>query len=281
MVYISILTTLLINIGLAIVDKQSSTKLTNSFEVFSFSLYKTMLCALFSIVLLPFDNLYINIRGILIALFAGIFHASSVVLIMQCLKCNKTVHVNLFMTSGIILPSIFGWIFWKESITLLKIICLILTVFSLKVMLNVKMDRNKGIKLLLVMFFCFGMLMVMQAMYPKYCVNGSKLLFSAIMYGVSAVILGIIVHSRVKTIQSFDKSANILLITAAIFNLLINILLTSLSGKLDSSVVFPFVHGLKLVALMLLSPTLWKEKLTAQQIISGFVAIVCISLLSI
>lgn len=198
MVYMSILTTLLINTGLALVDKQSSTKLTNSFEVLSFSLYKTMLCAVLSIILLPFVDLYINIPGITIAIFAGIFHASSVVLIMQSLKCNKTVHVNLFMTSGIILPSICGWIFWDEPITVLKIICLILVIFSLKFMLNVKMDRNTGIKLLLIMFLCFGMLMVMQAMYPRYCVNGSKLLFSAIMYGISAVILGIVVHGKVK-----------------------------------------------------------------------------------
>lgn len=270
------------NTSLAIIDKTSGTLMKSRDTVLPFSFFKTTMCAVFALLLLPFGELKIDTWGILISLGAGIFHALSVVLIMHCLRNNPAVYVNLFMASGILLPSAFDWIFVYKQVKPLELLILALTVFSLSLVLNFKKavsDRKQaGLGLLTVMFFCYGMLMVMQGAFPKLCEGGSKTLFSAIMYGSSAMMLGTICLFK-KAHFDFGKKLTALGLTAAVLNLAINLLLTSLSAVLPSSAVFPAVHGLKLVAITLLSSVLWKEKLTPKQMIGSFMTIICVCII--
>ena len=98
------------------------------------------------------------------------------------------------------------------------------------------------------------------------------------MYGSSAIMLGIICVFK-KARFDFGTRLTSLGVTAAVLNLAINLLLTSLSATMPSSAVFPTVHGLKLVAITLLSPLLWKEKLTAKQIAGSFLTIIFICII--
>ena len=280
-ILIGLFIALAINVGISLIDKYSSIRLSGSFDVFCFSMYKTVLCALLSAVLLPFGDLYINIAGVVTAVFAGVFHAASVILIMQCLKCNKTVHVNLFMSAGVIIPVISGCFLWHQKIAPAEAICLLLLIASLGVVLNIRFNFNRGVRLLLLMFVCYGMLMVMQAMYPKCCDCGSMIVFSVIMYAVSAAILAVSVKRTGKSVRAFSGTLKLFLVSASVLNFLINLLLTSLSAHLDAIIVFPFVHGMKVVALMLISPVLWKERLNAVQIAGCLIAILCITVISV
>lgn len=265
------------NTSLAIIDKSSGNLMKSRDTVLPFSFFKTTMCAVFALLLLPFGELKIDGCGIAVSLGAGIFHALSVVLIMHCLRNNPAVYVNLFMASGILLPSAFDWIFVYGKVKALELLILVLTVFSLSLVLNFKRGKA-GLGLLTVMFFCYGMLMVMQGAFPKLCVGGSKTLFSAIMYGSSAIMLGTICLFK-KSPFDFGKKLTSLGLTAAVLNLAINLLLTTLSASLPSSAVFPAVHGLKLVAITLLSSVLWKEKLTPKQMVGSFITIICVCII--
>lgn len=101
------------------------------------------------------------------------------------------------------------------------------------------------------------------------------------MYGISAVILGVTAKIKVKQRQVFCLRLSVLLVSAAVLNLFVNVMLTMLSAKLSASVVFPVVHGLKLVIITLFSSLLWKEKLTFTQITGSLIAVMCICMLSI
>lgn len=280
MEYIGLFTAILCNITLSILDKHSSGKLTNNKEVIFFSLLKTVMCALLSFLLLPFDSLQIDRNGVVISILAGVFHAGSVVLIMKSLQRTLAVYVNLFMSAGIILPTIFGHFFLQQSITIINAVFFIVLFPALALTLNFKRGGSFDAKYLIPMFFCYGMLMIMQNIFPHYSENSSKIVFSAIMYGTSAVLLAIIAPLRAGK-PRFGKNIYMLSVVIAMVNLVINILLTSLSGQMNAIVIFPATHGIKLVAITLLSSVLWREKLTKIQLVGSFLVILCICMISI
>ncbi len=265
---------LLCNTSLAVIDKTTGRIIKSSETVLPFSFFKTLLCSVFAVLLLLFGKHHISLCGVAISLFAGLFHALSVVLIMHCLRSNPAVYVNLFMASGILLPTCFDWVFVYGRVNLTELLLLVCIILSLSMVLNLKKDKsNAGI--LTVMFLCYGMLMVMQGTFPKICENESKALFSAVMYGSSAFMLGAICLFK-KANFRFENRLKAFGSLAAVLNLAVNLLLTILSAALPSSAIFPTVHGLKLVAITLLSPLLWKEKLTAKQIVGSLLAIIFI-----
>jgi len=280
MPYLLLLSALFCNVFLAITDKQSSGYI-NSRQIVFFSFHKTILCAFFALFLLPFENFQINIAGILISVFAGIFHCASVISIMRCLKSCDAVFVNIIMSAGIIVPSLLGWVILDDTVNLFKIFCLVFLIFSLACILNLKKGGRLKAGLLSLLFVCYGMLMVMQKLFPIYSPEGSKALFSVIMYSVSAIILAVFLRKEIRTKPNYQKPLKAFLLLAAILNLVINILLPTVSAWFEASVTFPVVHGAKLVIITLISPFLWKEKLSLVQIIFCFVAIACICGLSI
>lgn len=274
---IGLISALLCNTSLAVIDKTTGRLIKNKEGVLPFSFFKTLLCGIFAVMLLPFGVQYISLAGVAVSVMAGLFHALSVVLIMHCLRSNPAVYVNLFMASGIILPTCFDWIFVYGRIYPSELLLLVCIILSLSLVLNFKREKST-VGLLFVMFLCYGMLMVMQGTFPKVCANGSKTLFSAIMYGSSALMLGAICLFK-KSPFGFEKRLKVFGTLAAVLNLAINLLLTTLSAVLPSSTVFPAVHGLKLVAITLLSPMLWREKLTVKQIIGSFLTIIFICII--
>ncbi|MBE6650180.1 MAG: hypothetical protein E7613_02585 [Ruminococcaceae bacterium] len=266
---------LLCNTSLALLDKASG-NLIKKDEVLSFSFYKTLLCAIFAVLLLPFGEHYISSVGVLVSVGAGLFHALSVVLIMHSLRKNPAVYVNLFMASGILLPTVCDWIFVYGKVNIIEFLLLVCVIASLSLVLNLKKGKS-NIGLLCLMFLCYGMLMVMQGVYPKVC-DGSRVLFSVIMYGSSSLMLGSICFLGKKRAY-IPQKLKMFGAVAAVLNLAINILLTTLSAALPSSAVFPAVHGLKLVAVTLLSPFLWSERLNAKQIVGAFLTIILVCII--
>lgn len=69
-------------------------------------------------------------------------------------------------------------------------------------------------------------------------------------------------------------------IVSAVLNVTINILLTALSKSIEAYIIFPFVHGLKLILLTALSNVLWKERLKGNQILGCLSAIACICIIA-
>ena len=268
------------NILLAYTDKYTSGLLKNNHEVLFFSFCKTLTCAVLAAAILPFGGTYIDATGVLIAVLAGVFHSASVVLIMLSLKRTDGVYVNLFMAAGIVFPSLFGWILWKQELSALKICALVLLIVFLFLMLRVKGGGNFHFPTAIAMFASYGLLMVAQGAFPKYCENGSGAMFSVIMYACSAMFLGIFAMIRSKCKLRFTKKLGVLCLVCAIANLAINLLLTRLSSMTDAVVTFPVVHGGKLVAVTLLSGMVWKERLGAPRIFFALLSIVCIVLLS-
>lgn len=274
---IGLISALLCNTSLAVIDKTAGGIIKSKDSVLPFSFFKTVLCCVFAVAILPFGKHSISSAGVTVALAAGLCHALSVVLIMHCLRSSPAVYVNLFMASGILLPTCFDWAFVYHKIDILELILLIAVMISLSIVLDIKKEKS-NVALLSVMFLCYGMLMVTQGAFPKVCENGSKALFSVIMYGSSAVMLGAVCLFK-RSPFGFSGKLKGLGVLAAVLNLSINILLTALSSRLPSAAVFPAVHGLKLVAVALLSPLLWKEKLTAKQIVGSFLTIILICII--
>ena len=147
--------------------------------------------------------------------------------------------------------------------------------------LNVKRGKKLHLNLLCPMFLCYGLLMVMQNAFPEFCAGGSKTLFSTIMYGFSTVLLAIAYNCISGDAPRFSRKLYTFGAAAAVGNLAINLLLTDLSAKADAALVFPTVHGMKLIMITALSAFIWKEKLTVRQVSAALAAVICICVLAI
>ena len=278
--YAGLAPALLCNISLALIDKRTSGQLAGKDAILSFSFVKTLLCATLAALILPFGTHRLGGTGIVIGSLAGLFHASSVLLIMRSLQCAPAAPVNLIMSAGIVCPVVIGWGFLGDGVTVWKILALLMLIASLGIVLECQKGQKNTTRLLIPLFFSYGMLMVAQNLFPRLCPDDSNRMFSLIMYGVSAVILGIAVRLRVRERLVWSRHLKWLAVTVAAVNLAINLLLVMLSARLHASVVFPVVHGLKLVVLTSLSPILWKQKLTVVQLAGCAVAIVSICVLA-
>lgn len=278
--YTGLASALLCNLALALIDKRTSGLVEGKNGILSFSFLKTLLCAVLAVLILPFGVHQMGKTGLLIGLFAGLFHASSVLLIMRSLQCAPAALVNLIMSAGILCPVTVGWCFLQDRATVWKVLALLLLIGSLGVVLKCQKGQKSTVKLLVPLFFSYGMLMVAQNLFPRLCPDDSSRVFSLVMYGVSAGILGVAARLRVREKPVIGKQLKWLAVTVAAANLAINLLLVMLSAQLDASVVFPVVHGLKLVVLTVFSPVLWKQKLTVPQLVGCGVAIVSICVLA-
>ena len=279
--YILLVISFLCNVSLAVFDKKSSTKISGNNQVLTFSFLKTFFCFLFALAFLPLGEHHITKIGVFIALLGGVAHAVSVILIMRCLKKTKAVYVNLVMSSGIIFPAFYGFIFLNQAFSFLKLFFLLFLIFAMALTLSIKVGEKFNLMFLIPMFISYGVLMTVQGVFPKYCENGSKMFFSVIMYGFSALILGVATLIKVKEFTPFKKDVICICVWLSFLNLALNVLLTTVSASLPAIIVFPSVHGLKLVVITLISSFLWKEKLTKLQYIGCLLSTVCICVLSV
>lgn len=242
-----------------------------------------------------------SIFTLLMTLGISVISISCVYLSIKVLSfANMSVYSMFMMIGSIIMPSLVGLIFYKETLTWLKAICIILVLVA--VVLTIKVDKQgSSLKALICyvgVFFLNGMIGVLFTIhqnqpnlsaYSEYVdgilVSNSDVFMS--WYGISTVIVSLVAFiilkiSNAKKKQEISQTQNkcsllkvliVSLIVAVSYGLTNGfgnyfISISTTPNALGSSITFPIVDGGTIVFSTLLGVLIYKEKLSFKTIVS-------------
>ncbi len=260
----------------AITNAEGSKVSGNSREVLAFGMLKNIFATAFSLitllVFLKSDGIgEVNGFTLPVSLLAGVSQAICTFLIISLLKRISLIQVNLFMTAGIIVPTVLFSIFFGEALTFLKILGILVFLISAVFILGVKKPSDliakKGdILPLFTLFFFYGLILFSHKAYPTLIEGGSVSLFSLLMYGSSTIIMTLIMlftkkKDEISSEKPKPKKKFVLIaMLSAVVIFLLNQTSVPLSGMLPSAVVFPLTNGGNILMASLASFIIYKER---------------------
>lgn len=186
---------------------------------------------------------------------------------------------SLVVSYSLMIPTFYGIFFLKESLTLIKIIGMILLLISLYFVGDVKKVGSinaKWVAYATLTFLGNGMCSTLQKMYQLKSGGDFKTEFMIIALAVTAVVLIILCFTKEKTIPLPKlKNGGCVAICLGLFNALTN-MFVMLLAKYPAAIVFPTIQGGSIILTYFISKYLFRERLSLNQNI-GF----CIGVLSV
>lgn len=254
---------------------------------------------LFVLVILFASNHFSFATPIHLAVLGAISILASQVCIMKAVELGSVTITSLFINGNFIIPTIFGSIYYRETVHFLQIIGIVVMLISFAIGVEKEDGKSFNFKWL----FCViggivstGLLGIVQKIYgieysSKYSLDSffavSFLIIVAISLAVSLICYAqrktknkLAVNTEVK-ISWLDKKSLIITLFLGLVLGYHNKFCTYLSGVLPSALYFPIINGGVIVLVAVASAILFKEKLNKRQILStliGFVSIILISI---
>lgn len=196
--------------------------------------------------------------------------------------------ISLLVLYGMIIPALAGPVFWKEKFGILQAVGVVLILVSIW-LLREKKESGGGKKLALFATLCFvvsGLAGVIEKVHQS--TNGrdekTMLLFVAYLFMLVFSAIGFLFTKSKfqKEIESIVKKPILIYgaITGVIVILISQTNLT-LAGGLDSLIYYPVANGGALLLTVLVSATIFKEKLTKTRILGFVLGLISILLLSL
>ena len=277
----------------AFADKQSSRIANTDNQVMLFGVVKCGLSALFALIFLlcSFHIGEVNVHTVWISVLAGIGQGVCTYLLVITLKQCMMVQVNLFMSVGVLVPTIMSMILYNEPLSLLRWGAIGLFLISAALLLGIKKWEDfkmngKACGLLLLLSLFFGLIMFAQKSYPKMVPSGNVSLFSLLMYCTSTLLLSIGFFATRKKAENMPKNSKgkkffLTAVVCAVIVFLLNQSITLLSGQLSAALAFTLTNGAKLLLVVLVSVLYYKEKLTWRSMTGMLLMFISVFILSV
>ena len=182
--------------------------------------------------------------------------------------------VLLFISYSLMIPTLYGIVFLKESITLGFITGLVLLIISL-FLVNKSNEKMKfSFKWIICVFLSFagnGMCTVIQKMQQKAFYGDYKNEFMIVALAiVTAVMLILSLINERKKLKVYAKAGWHLALISGLLNGTVNLFVMVLSGRMAASIMFPLISAGGLVVTYIISSVFYKERFTKVQF-TGFV----------
>lgn len=196
-------------------------------------------------------------------------YAMSTVFFIKAIACGSLALSSLISSYALMLPTFYGLVFLKDSVSIGLFPGLILLVISC-ILIN-KKDENSKISLkwliyILIATVTNGMCSVSQKM-QQVAYNGAyKNEFMILALGIVVVFLGIMMWIKERgEIRTYAKYGWHLALICGIMNGIVNLLVMVLSGSMPASVMFPLISAGGIIITYIVSKWFYKEQLTKAQ----------------
>lgn len=192
----------------------------------------------------------------------------------------------LFTYLGMLIPTLFGIIVYKQPITVLQIIGLVLMIATLFLGTGIKKGERINIKWLVYAFssmVMWGMVGVIQQIHQNSEYSGEMntfLLWSFVFMTVIFVLIYYIMPHSKRNYRLKSKATILSLISGSIIGA-VNLINLYLSGNMPSIIVFPILNGGVIVLSGIAALIIYKEKLTVQQYLSIGIGIIATCILGV
>lgn len=218
----------------------------------------------------------ISLQAFLWGIAYGVVMAAFLLCKMQAMATGPVSVTSFIGCSSLLISTLFGVIFFKESVTVLQIIGVVLLIFALFLTLTGSGNGEKNTKKRAwfiwcgLFFLCSGATGIIfklhQASPARNEINQmllSAAATSAVLFGISALAVQ---WKTDKTLPKMGREAIFFVIACAIVSCGYNRLNISLSGMLPSIIFFPLFNGSVIILASLLAAILFKEKITLKQL---------------
>lgn len=248
-------------------------------------LFNSLVTCIWIIILLSLNGLnYISFQTFMWGLLYGSTTALFLLCKMQALASGPASVTSFVGCSSLLVTTAVGVVAFREKVSPLQIIGIILLITALFLSISPKTEKSKPAwKLWCVLFFlCSGAVGIIfkfhQASENASQVNGMMLtasVVSAVFFAITSVIVS---KKEECSIPQIPKSSIAFIICCGIASCGYNRLNISLTGELPSMVFFPTFNGLVILATSLLSAIIFKEKLKKAQLVGLILGTVALML---
>lgn len=266
--------------------------LRNESEQYSLNAGISLVCAL-TLFLLNGCRIQASWYSVLLGLGFGIVTMGSTLFQAKAVKIGPFGYTSVIISLSTAITALSGALFWNETLNAFKIIgiALMLVSFFFAIDTENKNGKKANIKWFLLCLFALltcALIGLMQKIHQSSQYKNESTAFLFVAFLTSAVIsfVGyIFIKKREKGMDDFEvpskslQSFFIALIVCGIGTAGNNVLNLYLSGVTDTAIFFPIVNGVPLLASLIVSFLIFKEKLKKKQLIGlsiGIIAIVCL-----
>ncbi|MBE7067175.1 MAG: hypothetical protein E7385_06455 [Ruminococcaceae bacterium] len=210
---------------------------------------------------------------------------------IQAMRYGSMANTAMFNSCGMLIPTIAGFIFWREKASWIQIIGVVIIIVSFVIGADLKTREKMKIKWFgyaLLLFVCAGLTGVIQKVHQtsEYKNERFSLLFVAfIVMGITSLIMMFI--NRRKDNAAGTKAARltpkyiILFLLTGVCMSFVHPANLYLSGVLPGVCFFPIINGSPIILCGVLSVFIMKEKISHTQFISFVIGTVGIIVLSL
>lgn len=281
--YLKMLLSVAVNVTRNACINMQKEKGGNDAGVFMFN----MLCSVFSCVTLLILSGGGKPSGysIMMAFVMGTVIVVSFYNSVTAFASGSMAYTVLFGSCGMIIPTVFGTLFYKETVSVAQVIGFLIMPVGFFLGANPRKDERVTVKWLIhaILYFVFaGLVGVVQKIYINSDYSSENGIFLTLTFAFSACISGMIyMYKQAETgekVSVLDRGN----LSAAVVGLCdgmqhkINLIL---SGIIPSMIFFPVVNGGAILGATLVSVAVFKEHLNRKQIAGIIVCAVAIMLM--
>lgn len=227
-----------------------------------------------SIVLLPItlvdSGAKLKAGVVLCGAACGIMYAISKMLILKGYEKTSVAFMTFCHSAGMIIPCLYGNFFWDEPLSILATIGIILAVFSAVLLKGGGGEKQtyslSGIVIGIIVFAASGGAMMCQKFMGIHFVGQSVGAYNLYSFFIAFAILGFFVKPRKDTAKD-AKSVFPFALGSSLSLCIISLVMTAISGKVPSVIMFPLFNGIGIVLVCVGSVFMFKEKMTVKKAI--------------
>ncbi len=290
-IYLMLMLSVCANLFGGIIRKYINNKYENS--MFSYQFYNCIVSLLSAVTLVFLSSeLKASLFTIVLAVIFGLITLIQQITNLYALENGPFSYTTVLISLSTLIPTLSGAIFWKEKLSYIHFIGIVLLIICFVLSVNKDKSNNKAsVKWLvysLIAFVSTGLIGVMQKVHQTSEFKSELDSFLVIAFICSFLFSGVYSIFLCKNNKNRDvanqKKINssipvILMVISGIFVALNNKFNLYLSGVMDSAVFFPVVNGGGLVLSSVAAVVIFREKLSIKQWIGISVGIVSVVLL--
>lgn len=292
MEYIYLVFIILLYFPLVLTDKRGSEGTEEKGMLFKYSSFRAVVGVLVGVVslIVTGSKLQFDFYTVLTATMFGVMSAFCMPVTFYAMQVSTVAVSSVFKAASVIIPCIFGALFFDEAISLVNSIGFAVFLFSIYLIVSKSKENNKGfgIKALL---GCLGVLLtngfgsIAIQLFGKCVPNGNEAVFMFIGYIVQALVLFIIYFSySVKNNEQktgpISKNMIVYGIIAMVTIFIIQQVQTGLSSSFPAALLFPVTMGSSVIVSVIVGWLWFKEKMTVKNILGIILGIVSLIMIN-
>ncbi len=251
-------------------DKYASSKTGNAYNL-QYNLIKFIAGMVLMLPLFLLDSQpKFGYGAILCGALCGVMYAINKTLVLKGYACTSVAFMTFCHAAGMIVPCVVGHFFWQEPLGLLSLMGIVMTVVSIAFLKDGGKDAMKfplkGFFYGAVIFLTSGGVMIAQKLMGLYFSEQSVGAYNWYSFVMAALLIGLFSKKQKMEAES-RKVISVCAVLSAISLCVISVVMTSVSGKIPSAIMFPMFNGAGILLASIGSIFFFQEKMTVKRVI--------------